>query len=771
MPDCFHEFMELYESSGIAPALAKILPAPDTSYDSLKSNEPLFPYLVNYVDAAIFGTGQDLFVANKSLYGRMLQDTQPAERHKNFITHLKTEQELLAAVIPHKILLAKTAIFNEYSIAPASRQDVQNILNGLSQTALKSLDKKIALSQGWIDFQKTKPQFANICIKTYAHFTPLWFPFKYPLQSSTIEFHPSKTPLIFLEPVDCDFEILSSLEGKPAIFAFESRKAFLSMLQFPGALKALKDPTHLIYILDIYPNEQFAIQNTEPFKNQDFQPALFAPRKHVQAALPALTEALKACLVQKNEGLKNDSEAGNWLYQTAKRLLFTIKEERLGLSRAPALMELANQLNWHDVHKGMPPEEKDLGPLPKDLMAIKLSGLSRMLPRRSKHSQKLRLVHVVPQIVDEGHAPSALLENLIVRHDAERFDVFIFSTERLEFHPDDYPYNFFASASSQVRGPKRLELFQSLGVLTEILNSSPSYEFSAQAVAEFLQRLEADIVVFHGPDAINSMAAQLTDTPLRVLFEHGTPPAYPGFDIAVVSSHEAVSIYEELYARLNTEIRALPFQIDVKAKWESAPYPKEKWRLPDNSKLMTTISNHLNDRLGNEMCLAIAEILQRVPDAYYTPLGLVNEQKKEYFNKFFQEYGVRDRVIFLGSVDNPSQYARSMYLYLNEFPFGSGLGILDAMAAGCPIVSMYDENGPQQGRYGGHYFGIDRTITSGKRGDYVELACRLLNDPEMYNEWSEHAVRQYEKQADVPGYVKKFESILEEYYLAKIFPE
>jgi len=182
---------------------------------------------------------------------------------------------------------------------------------------------------------------------------------------------------------------------------------------------------------------------------------------------------------------------------------------------------------------------------------------------------------------------------------------------------------------------------------------------------------------------------------------------------------------------------------------------------------MTTISNHLGDRLGNEMCLAIAEILQRVPDAYYVPLGLMNDQKKEQFNRFFQEHKVRDRVIFLGGVVNPSQYARSMDLYLNEFPFGSGLGILDAMAAGCPIVSMYDENGPQQGRYGGHYFGIDRTITSGKRSDYAELACQLLNNPEMHGEWSSHAVQQYEKQADVVGYVKKFESILEDYYLSK----
>ena len=49
---------------------------------------------------------------------------------------------------------------------------------------------------------------------------------------------------------------------------------------------------------------------------------------------------------------------------------------------------------------------------------------------------------------------------------------------------------------------------------------------------------------------------------------------------------------------------------------------------------------------------------------------------------------------------------------------------------------------------------------SGQRADYVELACRLLTDAEMYQEWSEHTKRQYEKHADVKAYVKSFEAIV-----------
>ncbi len=106
-----------------------------------------------------------------------------------------------------------------------------------------------------------------------------------------------------------------------------------------------------------------------------------------------------------------------------------------------------------------------------------------------------------------------------------------------------------------------------------------------------------------------------------------------------------------------------------------------------------------------------------------------------------------------------------MHLYLNEFPFGSCLGILDAMAGGCPVVTMYDATGPQQARYGGNFFGIDKAITSGKKEDYIALACKLLQNSEMHKEWSQHSLKQYEQFADVKTYVKKFERIiLDTYY-------
>lgn len=759
MPDCFHKFLELFEKGEVASALSQIIPSPESSYDSLSSDESLLPYLVNYVDAAVFGPPYEIYYTNLVLCEFITKNKQVAEAHTAFLMHLKVEQELLFSMLQKK---TRYLSFFRFLLSAFDKECHEEIAK-LSPYARGYLDKKMMLSRGWISFQKTKPLFANHCLNTNEALSPPWVPFRYFSSPPSITFNPTEIPLIFLEPLNGDFsEMLAPLENRPALFIFETCTTFLHMLQFPEVVNTLSDPHHLLYILELYPNAQVAIQDRTKFQNCTFQPLFFAKREHIEAALPVLTQALTECLKQSDEALKTDNETGNWLYKIGKRLLFSLREERLGVSRAPAFMEQAAQLNWHDPHKGLPSKERELGPLPKDLMAVKLAALAKN-PRRLT---KKKLVHIVPQIVDEGHAPTRLLENLLVHHDRDLFEPYLFSTERLQFRLYDYPHNYFNSISSKIRAPKRLELFKSLGVPIEILENAPTYEASAQALATYLHTIKADIAVFHGPDAINYMAAKLSDTPLCVLFEHGSPPSYPGFDLAIVSSLEALEIDKELYAQLNIDARALPFQLDIKAEWEPAPYPKEKWGLPRDCKVMTTISHHLKSRLSNDMCLAIAEILKRVPNAFYVPIGDV-EGNKEHFVNFFREHQVHDRVVFLGGVKNPSQYVRSMDLYLNEFPFGSGLGILEAMASGCPVVTMYDQNGPPQGRYGGLYFGIDKAVTSCNRKDYVELACTLLTNPDMYREWSDHAKAHYEKHANVSLYVKEFETILKDYEIKR----
>src|SRR5262249_47019347 len=153
-----------------------------------------------------------------------------------------------------------------------------------------------------------------------------------------------------------------------------------------------------------------------------------------------------------------------------------------------------------------------------------------------------------------GHAPSRLLENLITYHDPEKFDLAVISTERHQFHWLEYPYNVYSSESSRVRAPDRLEAFKQRGIPVKVLDDMLTYDSASARTLALLNDFNANVAVFHGPDVINNMTAQVTGTPLRVLFEHGTPPAYPGYDLAVLSSHETAEKNMALLDRIGTKV-------------------------------------------------------------------------------------------------------------------------------------------------------------------------------------------------------------------------
>ena len=683
-------FLDTFSKGAVLRALQGILQRPEMSYDDSCVSESIN----NFVDATVFGTMIDALHASTILEAEY-------EPIRPLLQQIKTSRMLLmqeeSPEIPENYLL--------------------DSWNGLKT------------------FKENKEAFGSL-LDSYRN----WFSFKYPMSAEVRYLCDTQDmPLLILEPLTFDFtDLLKAYSGKPALFVFESQATFSQMLQYPEVVQSLSEREHLIYIMQLHPEKQFALQ--EPYTFSTFQPILFTKRPILESALSPLIQALQ----------KRD---WNWLYHISKRTLFCLDEYRLGKNRAAALIEKTSSQNWNDPYKSLAPKGLPLGPEPKDYFGMRCKELARTRhPKAVSKDKKLRLAHIVPQVVEGGgHAPTGLLTNLIQFHDANRFDLFLICTERLAFHPYEYPYIFEYSGSSYERADSLLKKFQTEGTEVIVLDAGLNYEKSAKIVSDYLRSQDIDIAVFHGPDVINTLAAQTADVGLRVMFEHGTQPSYPGFDAVITSTNDALTLYQETFQKFGMQAVAIGFSADQRANWNKPAPTKTELGFTEDSFIMTTISNHLESRLGDEMCLAIAEILTRCPKAIYAPIGPIS--KKEKFEVFFKKHGVADRVKFLGEKQNASHYARAMQLYLNEFPFGSCLGMLDAMASGCPIVSMHDENGPQQARYAAAFFGLDRVVTSQKREDYVALACSLIENREKYLSWREHALREYEKRTDVKAYV------------------
>lgn len=772
--DPFYKFIELYEKGQIQQSFELILSNPEVQYESLQSSEPLFRYIINFVDACVYKGAIDIYGAIKTLIKVLTEDKKIATLASQFIEILIWEQnflELLSQQLPSTSDPDQSKDFytliNELKAAPElTEEEVSHFIDFIPLYYRPFTQDRIWLLRDWKKLVTSKP-FLQGCIKEEGEIVDLlpWHYFAYPLPHQPLQdVNANETPLIFLEPIlNANYaEILAPFSEKTAIFVFQTLQSLLQLLHFPAVALSLKQPKHYIYILDLYPQQQIALQKMSEAQFKRFKPLIQVPHHCLTEAMPVLIDTLTKCLKQSPEELKTDSPIANGLYQISKRLLFRMQAERYGKSRYMALSISEGYNAWHNTHKGRPPTGLDLGPLHEDFLDKELrDNVSHRKVRAFAPQNKVRIAHIVPQVALYGHAPTKLLVNLLSYADHSWFDFYLFSTERLAVQSLEYPVPHYFAASSSIIGDPILQHLSSMGVKIHIEPDPSTYRATAMHMAELLKKMEIDIAVFHGPDEVNSLCASITDVPVRVFFEHGTLPKPFCFDLAILSTEDEFNAHKEEYRKQGMESCYLNFCMDASSTWEKEPYTKEKLGFPANSFIMTTISNHLDTRLSTDMCQAIGEILSQCPKAYYAPIGAVIN--RERIRTILEPYGVNERVIFLGEKGNPSQYARSMELYLNEFPFGSCLGMLDAMACGCPVVSLYDEKGPPQSKYAGVYFGKDRVITTGKKEDYVKLACTLIKDPEIYKEWSEHAKAQYSKHVDVQGYVKNFEKILEIY--------
>lgn len=774
--DPLDAFLDYYEKGLWNQALRIAIPYPTIGYDTLHSREKSFFYFINYADACVFKGALDFKQTFHVLEALCQQDKKLkiladsfleiiTAEYAFFAASLTSEEELLP-FIESDPLKRFFYLMNQSSLS--HQAELEACLESFPQLYQPLFKKKMVINQGWERLKQAKPLLINYLEGEKAFYRQPWHPFTYliPLPGR-LEKKEADVFAIFLEPIE-NMDYASFLEpymGKECLFVFETLSHLFQLLQFPAIQALLTQPSHYLYILELYPHEQFSHQSLRWEVRKTLQSVWMAPKTYLQEAWEAIAQALIACLTQPKEQFLLDTPEGNVLYAAAKRALLAGEAARYGKDRAIALSIEQGLQNWFDPHKGGVPSHIDLGPLPKDeLKAIIEYNLQKRVKKPFTPHNKLRLVHVVSQLVDGGHAPTKLLAVLCLLADRKWFDLFVISTERFCERLLSYPVISYGSPSSQIRGEKTLQGLQAANVLVW-MDDSPTYEMSIQAVLNKLQAGSFDIVVFHGPDEIASLVASSTDIPFRILFDHGTLPPYPCFDLVILSTEEAYKQNHQAFREKGMESCVLPFSMDVRQGWQQMPFSRQELGLLEDSFVMTTISQHLDTRLTLGMCHAIGKILKRCPKAVYAPIG--ESTKQEQYKSIFDQYGVSEQVFFLGPRLHPSQYARSMHLYLNEFPFGSGLALLDAMAAGCPIVSMYDEHGPQQARYAATYFGLDRVIKTGKVEDYVELACRLIEDPVLYQEWSEHAIKQYEKRVDIQQYVKDFERIIEQFIAYK----
>jgi hypothetical protein len=770
--DAVRDFFHRYNLGNTAAALQCVLNDPTVEFDAIAAGDPQIQAILSYVDALAFSNIQGAHHAGTYL-ARILPEGSPALSFDLSLMEARGQPAVQEHFLRREAPEDDTAVFRalrfwlEIELEQKSLDDLElsRVLAGMTLVNRRLLALQIRFScafRGFWQQHRSLYEALGAPDRSHAIFLRSAGPAAWEQMNRECGRIGAGLPVLFMEGYDWDWAtMLHPLMGRPAWFLFRDTGTLGHCLFVPAIAAALHDPAHGLLVLDRYPQEQLLAQPQAQFRQRPLHPIVLGNQRQYLDCVPLILEAFGEILLEPEEKRGTESLAANWLYHLGRSVQLASRAHRLGVSRYPYLQAQDILEVWNDPHKGPLPRKVTPGPTQPDFMGSMLAALTPASSRRRPAQQRrLRLAHITTQVVDGSHAPSRLLRTLVRNHNRDVFDLSVLLTEGFVLRPNEYPVRAGHSAPSTERAPKTLQAFREAGVEVVIADPGMDFRETAQGFARKISDEKIDVAVFHGPDFIHHAIAAQCDVPVRVLFEHGSLPGHPGFDIAVASaeSAEGVERLKPRFAAIGTELVRNPHVVDARESWGPDPYPNSVFGLPEGALILTTISNHLEHRLSEAMCLAIVEILRRCPNAYYAPMGPVRKDSR--VARFFAGTDVASRVAFLGTTACPSQCARSMHVYLNEFPFGGGIALLDALAAGCPIVSMHDENGPAQAKYVGIYYGMDRVVTTLNPADYVNLACALVTDSEMRREWRQAAIRRYEQHSDVGGYVRRFEAIV-----------
>lgn len=736
---------EKYSRGDIVGAVEAVLSSPQVCYDFLDDGSSR--YWLNYIDALAFGTYATAYEANKFLQGNcseksllaclcydgyFLELAQSSEEH-----FVKVFEESRNTPSVNELLFCLHCERQGRLVDGEAKRFVGDTLFDIN------LRTQWSFSQNILRFRRSKQALSNFYRMVWRPYVPLKYSCKKHINfDMTVE-----TPVFFMELYDLDWKkLLKPWRNKNAVFVFYDISILWQSLQFDYVLKALLDPKHVIVLLDVYLNDQLFIQ--ERVDKGTLFPVMLAENPLLMEHQHNVIELLADCLYKLPEYSWVENSCADDLYQLGKTINNEIKMARLGESRFFAQEMLTATRNWWEIH---PNKGREIL-RPKD---YRTTILERDFPIKKRAdvlhvNKKQKVVHVVHRLIDQGYAPTKRLLSILKYYDFDKYDVYVVVTEQNVYRPREYPYRFDADEKTEQRGKKTIDLLQEMGIIVYVDDATEDFVTTAQKLSHYIDDEAIDTVVFHDCSSIISLMSHMVDTAEKIFFVHGALPDYNGFDSVVVAFEEEAKRYKSL----GMKVFVNPVGVNLTTTGKAVS--KEDWGLDEHNVILTTVSNMLDTRLSVGMCLAIGEILRECPQAYYMPIGYVSDQQR--LMDIFSFCEVDDRVIFLGQVDEPFSLLLTMDIYLNDFPVGGGLAVLEAMAAGCPVVAMYDLIGNYKSREGGNYFGVDYTVSS--FSGYIAMACRLIEDRAFRGRMSDYARERYKYYSDEEAYSFRHQSII-----------
>lgn len=351
--------------------------------------------------------------------------------------------------------------------------------------------------------------------------------------------------------------------------------------------------------------------------------------------------------------------------------------------------------------------------------------------RRSSPSGKLRLAHVVCQIVDGGHAPSRSIETMLKFADRERFDTLLVVTEALGIHTqhDDQVFQSEASAS---RGRQRLQhIAGNLGVPILLPRTMDSFPIAAADLHAQMAEQQIDIAFFHGSAATPTdwLLCAWQAAPWQLDAGFGLPLYCPAVDFQYFEFEQAMD-ERAVFCRE----RGIPYGFnrggaDLTPIEQAEPLPRGELEIPADHAVLGTIGNHLANRMSSAFCRTVARVMRDRPKTTFLVVGGGDfAAQRAAFGDLCNAQGVPPRVRFMGPTAQPARFTRTFDIYLNSYPDGGGFALGDAMAAGVAVVAMTVGTSPLA-LAGAGWLGDENLVQPATDEAYAARLRQLIDDP------------------------------------------
>lgn len=231
--------------------------------------------------------------------------------------------------------------------------------------------------------------------------------------------------------------------------------------------------------------------------------------------------------------------------------------------------------------------------------------------------------------------------------------------------------------------------------------------FSAKRIAGFLERHNIDILHAHvARDYVAaSIACRIAKRTKMVLTRHVVFPMKPFHKIALRNVAAAIAVSNGVKVQLerifpSEKVTLIPNGMDAVTRTNAekqliADEFRRYHAIPSEALLVVTIGELLVLKGQRDFVLAANEILKRHPECWFVIAGRDNSIDQKFrreLRRLVKVLGHEDKFLWLDWLDDISPLLYAADLFVSPSHSESfGLAILDAMAAGTPVVATATE--------------------------------------------------------------------------------